>query len=182
MLLAAGVMFHFVLTIDRGVKPQLALFVVLSSVLILASLAHIKLGDSTLHQIVFGIMVVVVGFRTVKLTRLLIHDEAMNYRLRRLARMGTCKPTIITITVSVITIIFLFFSFRAKSGLRRETLQLLFSEHMHYGSLTSLHVLTCEEPGTLLDFRGHGYWSYMDGTNLFFPFFSFLFRFLVSGN
>ncbi|OAX79988.1 hypothetical protein ACJ72_05689 [Emergomyces africanus] len=75
MLLGAGIMFHHVVTINSGSGMKFIVFLALSTALSVASWAHIRLGDSTLHQIVFGAMVVTVGYRTVKLLTSLISDQ-----------------------------------------------------------------------------------------------------------
>ncbi|EAS29957.2 dihydroceramidase [Coccidioides immitis RS] len=88
MLLGAGIMFHHVLTINRGTGDRIRLFLLITIVLSLAVWAHIKTGDSALHQIVFGSMVVTVGFRTFKLLKAMISSRNMRSKLRRLATRG----------------------------------------------------------------------------------------------
>ncbi|PGH06786.1 hypothetical protein AJ79_06427 [Helicocarpus griseus UAMH5409] len=81
-------MFHHVVTINRGSGTKLAVFLALTVTLSLATWAHIRLGDSALHQVVFGVMVVTVGYRTVKLLGKLISDKRMGSKLRQLVRIG----------------------------------------------------------------------------------------------
>ncbi|KAL1960951.1 hypothetical protein VTO42DRAFT_4839 [Malbranchea cinnamomea] len=88
MLLGAGIMFHYVLTINSGAKARFNLFVVITLVLSLAVWAHIQLGDSALHQVVFGSMVVTVGVKTFVLMRQLVSDRAMRSKLRKLGKAG----------------------------------------------------------------------------------------------
>ncbi|EEP77836.1 predicted protein [Uncinocarpus reesii 1704] len=88
MLLGAGIMFHHVITINRGTGFQIRVFLLIVGVLSLAIWAHIKSGDSALHQIVFGSMVVTVGFRTFKLMKTMISNRDMRSNLRRLATWG----------------------------------------------------------------------------------------------
>ncbi|KLJ05398.1 hypothetical protein EMPG_11116 [Blastomyces silverae] len=88
MLLGAGIMFHHVVTINSGSRMKVTIFVALTVALTTAAWAHIRLGDSALHQVVFGTMVVTVGYRSVKLLARLIPDKRMRLKLRRLLRMG----------------------------------------------------------------------------------------------
>ncbi|OJD26715.1 hypothetical protein ACJ73_01896 [Blastomyces percursus] len=46
-------MFHHVVTIDSGSRTKFIMFVALTVALTTAAWAHIRLGDSALHQIVF---------------------------------------------------------------------------------------------------------------------------------
>ncbi|OJD12360.1 hypothetical protein AJ78_07035 [Emergomyces pasteurianus Ep9510] len=88
MLLGAGIMFHHVVTINSGSRMKIIVFLALSVTLSVASWAHIRLGDSALHQAVFGAMVVTVGYRTVKLLASLISDQRMRSKLRSLLRIA----------------------------------------------------------------------------------------------
>jgi Ceramidase len=91
MLFGAAVMFHQVLTIHSGSNEKTGLFVTLCLVLAVAIWAHIKLGDSALHQAVFGVMVVVVGVRTFKLLGRTIADRTTRSKLLRMATWGYRK-------------------------------------------------------------------------------------------
>ena len=88
MLLGGGIMFHYVLTINSSTRVRLGLFGLITLVLSLAVWAHIKLGDSALHQIVFGTMVVTVGFRTFSLLNRLITDDRLRSKLKELGFAG----------------------------------------------------------------------------------------------
>jgi hypothetical protein len=91
MLFGAAVMFHQVLTIHSGRNEKTGLFITLCLVLSLAIWAHIKLGDSSLHQVVFGVMVVVVGVRTFTLLGRTIADLTTRSKLLRMATWGYRK-------------------------------------------------------------------------------------------
>ncbi|KKZ66280.1 hypothetical protein EMCG_07990 [[Emmonsia] crescens] len=88
MLLGAGIMFHHVVTINSGSRMKFIVFLALSVALSVATWAHIWLGDSALHQVVFGVMALTVGYRTVKLLPSLISDQRMRSKLRGLLRIG----------------------------------------------------------------------------------------------
>ncbi|PGG98672.1 dihydroceramidase [Blastomyces parvus] len=88
MLLGAGIMFHHVVTINSGRRVKVLTFMALTVTLTAAAWAHIRLGDSALHQVVFGTMVITVGYRSVKLLARLISDQRMRSKLRRLLRIG----------------------------------------------------------------------------------------------
>ncbi|KAI1913445.1 hypothetical protein LOZ53_003409 [Ophidiomyces ophidiicola] len=81
-------MFHHLLTIHYGTRARVGLFILLASALSLAVWAHIKTGDSALHQIVFGSMIVTVGLRMFKLLKTMISDQNMRSKLQQLATRG----------------------------------------------------------------------------------------------
>ncbi|BDD60270.1 hypothetical protein MAP00_005408 [Monascus purpureus] len=88
MLLGGGIMFHYFLTINSSTKVRFGLFSLITIVLSLAVWAHISSGDSALHQVVFGSMVVTVGFRTFSLLNRLIVDEALKSKLKQFGTIG----------------------------------------------------------------------------------------------
>lgn len=88
MLLGGGIMFHYFLTINSSNKVRFGLFALITTVLSLAVWAHISSGDSALHQVVFGSMVVTVGFRTFSLLNRLIVDEALKSKLKQFGTIG----------------------------------------------------------------------------------------------
>ena len=88
MLLGAGIMSHYVLTIHSSPRTRFNMFVLITTVLSLGSWMHIHLHDSTLHQVVFGIMVVSVGFKTFTHINALVPDRALKSKLKRLGRTG----------------------------------------------------------------------------------------------
>jgi hypothetical protein len=81
-------MFHYVLTINSGPSVRFLSFVAITAVLSLSIWAHIASGDSGLHQIVFGSMIVAVGFRMYVLLGRLITDRTLRSKLRTLGKAG----------------------------------------------------------------------------------------------
>lgn len=92
MLLGAGIMFHHVTTTDNpSLRFQLSVAAATAGALLLAVFAHVYTGDSALHQVVFGAMVVTVATRLVKLSRTRVRDQVLGAKLRVLIWAGDGK-------------------------------------------------------------------------------------------
>lgn len=92
MLFGAGIMSHYVLTIHSSPRTRFNLFVLIAVVLSLGSWMHVQLHDSTLHQVVFGVMVVAVGFKTFAHINSLVPDRALRSKLKKLGKTGYRTP------------------------------------------------------------------------------------------
>ncbi|KAK2793856.1 hypothetical protein FQN51_001013 [Onygenales sp. PD_10] len=165
-------MFHHVVTINSGSGTKTAVFLALSVALSLATWAHIRLGDSAFHQVVFGVMVLTVGHRTVKLLGSLIEDRRMRGKLRRLVRGG--HLTLLAAYVIWLIDVFACPSLRAI----RHTIGLpwawIFELHGWWHILTAIGVYISMIVGEFLHEENrkevlrpeHGYWDLLRGPGL----------------
>ncbi|MCJ1300871.1 hypothetical protein MMC08_003670 [Hypocenomyce scalaris] len=92
MLLATSFVLHRVMTFDKppAYRKKLGLFTALS--LLSFSLYHSVYNDMTSHSVVFGVMIFVVGVKTMALVEA-IRDGKVRRNVRRLARLGAGEPS-----------------------------------------------------------------------------------------
>jgi dihydroceramidase len=82
MLFGAAIMLHRLFT--HGLSPfsSTLIFLTLNTCVCIVIYAHIALGESTLHQIVFASMMLTSAFRTSRLITTTVKDRALKRQMR----------------------------------------------------------------------------------------------------
>ena len=89
MLVGAAIVLHMVLTFQKTKAVHLLAAVALGLVLTFLIWQHVTTGESGLHQIVFALMILTVGYRTMVLTGLTTSNLESRKRMRGLAKWGS---------------------------------------------------------------------------------------------
>jgi dihydroceramidase len=82
MLFGASIMLHHLFTHGFQPLPSLVVFIILNLFVCVIIYAHIALGESTLHQIVFASMMITSAVRTSRLITTTVKDRALKRQMR----------------------------------------------------------------------------------------------------
>jgi dihydroceramidase len=82
MLFGAAIMLHRLFTHSLAPLPSTLVFVLLNAFVCIIIYAHIVLGESTLHQIVFASMMLTSAIRTHRLITSTVKDRVVKRQMR----------------------------------------------------------------------------------------------------
>jgi dihydroceramidase len=91
MLFGASIMLHRLFTHGLQPLPSLLVFLALNTFVCLVIYAHIALGESTLHQIVFASMMLTSAVRTSRLITMTVKDRALKRQMRIVGSWALCE-------------------------------------------------------------------------------------------
>jgi dihydroceramidase len=91
MLFGASIMLHRLFTHGLQPLPSLLVFLALNTFVCLVIYAHIALGESTLHQIVFASMMLTSAVRTSRLITTTVKDRALKRQMRMVGSWALCE-------------------------------------------------------------------------------------------
>jgi len=84
MLFGASVILHRLLTYRTSLTYSLSLAVGMTTGVLLVIYAHIQLGESTFHQIVFALIMLTSAFMTARTITKTYKDEDEKWQMRKL--------------------------------------------------------------------------------------------------
>jgi dihydroceramidase len=82
MLFGAAIMLHRLFTHGFQPLPSLLIYLTINALVCIVIYAHIVLGESTLHQIVFASMMITSAVRTSRLITTTVKDRALKRQMR----------------------------------------------------------------------------------------------------
>ena len=91
MLMGAATVLHRLLTMSWSQRWTTGLTCALAVTLSLVAVLHVRSKDSTLHQAVFGIMIVTVCFKTIHHLKTEVTLPEIRQRQRFNAGLGACR-------------------------------------------------------------------------------------------
>jgi len=82
MLFGAAIMLHRLFTHGFQPLPSLLIYLAINAIVCIVIYAHIALGESTLHQIVFASMMITSAVRTSRLITTTVKDRVLKKQMR----------------------------------------------------------------------------------------------------
>jgi hypothetical protein len=146
MFLAVGALLHQLLCFEATPAQRRNYTLAILGVLIPVSTYHVVANEIYVHEIVFGIMVIMVVSRTRKLIRERVKNEEHKKRMGQLATFGVGKWNRMT-----------------RAHHLTNELQPIFSLDTSFGALTFICAAMSRESSTMLDYPGASSSSCMAG-------------------